>query len=69
MVYQDGTWNTDEPLSTDVTKKLQLKYRQQWMEETSKYEEEDILNGMDMVPRVWGVGTTPHGLYSAVLFM
>ncbi|SAL98717.1 hypothetical protein [Absidia glauca] len=69
MVYQDGAWNLDDSLSAELTKKLQLKYRQQWMEETSKYEEEDILNGMDMVPRVWGVDTTPHGLYSAVLFM
>ncbi|KAI8327700.1 transcription factor IIIC subunit delta N-term-domain-containing protein [Chlamydoabsidia padenii] len=69
MVYQDGTWKFDDPLSVEMTKKLQLKYRQRWMEETLKYEEEDILNGMDMIPQIWGATLTPHGLYSAVLFI
>ncbi|ORZ12246.1 transcription factor IIIC subunit delta N-term-domain-containing protein [Absidia repens] len=68
LSYQNGNLELVDHLSVGMTKKLQSKFKQQWVEDVSKNEDEDLLNNLDMIPQVWGVDSTPNGLYSAIMY-
>ncbi|KAI8096517.1 transcription factor IIIC subunit delta N-term-domain-containing protein [Halteromyces radiatus] len=68
LSYKDNILDLDGSSSLIVTQKLQRKFKQQWMEEMSKYEEEEILFGFSFGVLLWGIDATPNGLYSAILF-
>ncbi|KAI8068304.1 hypothetical protein BC940DRAFT_299643 [Gongronella butleri] len=63
-----GRLERDDHASMLITKKLRRKFKQQWSEELSNYEDEELRNQLDSFPVVYGATGTPNGLYTPLVF-
>ncbi|CAO3693248.1 unnamed protein product [Rhizopus microsporus] len=63
---EDGRVKKDEEQTYKLNQKLIQKYKQQWMEEQIKIEEEDILGASDAIPYLWGASDGRNKIITAI---
>lgn len=64
----DGQIHKDEDMCNVINTKLVQKYKQQWMEEQMKTEDQDLFGLSDAVPYLWGAGDASNYIFTAVYF-
>lgn len=58
----------DEEVHESISSKLVQKYKQQWMNEQAKADEDDIIGASDALPYLFGAGDSLSHMYTAIFF-
>lgn len=58
----------DDPAQKSISSKLVQKYKQQWMDEQAKADEDDIIGASDALPYLFGAADSSGHMYTAIYF-
>lgn len=63
-----GELSVDKDVHDTLNNKLVQKYKQQWIDEQEKAEEDEVIGSSDALPYIWGAGDSPNHLFTALYF-
>lgn len=67
-VDSEGKIEYDKEMSIMQSTKLIKKYKQQWMEEQMKADDDSIVAASDAHPSLWGACDAPNQIFTAIFF-
>jgi hypothetical protein len=63
-----GHVERDDQMYTIINTKMVQKYKQQWMEEQMKAEDQDLFGVSDAIPYLWGAADASNHIFTAIYF-
>jgi regulatory protein YycI of two-component signal transduction system YycFG len=63
-----GIVQLNDKMHTVINTKLVQKYKQQWMEEQMKAEDQDLVSVSDAIPYLWGAADDSNHIFTAIYF-
>lgn len=67
-LHAEGNLELDQGEREEINNKLVQKYKQQWMDEQAKVDEDDLIGASDAIPYLWGAGDAPSQYFTAIFF-